>query len=346
MICIIMMLRSFLLVRLGLVLSCSSGTFGLIARAQTSPALSVELYAGLTITGSVGRVYSIEYVPHLALTNTASAWRCVEYLQLPTSPFLWTDSTLPGKGSRFYRAVLMQPPTNLVFIPPGTFRMGSATNEVDRVTWEGPQTLVTISRGFWLGRYEVTQRDYISVIGSNPSLFVDLNRPVERVSWHDATNYCAVRTGRERAAGLIAGNCVYRLPTEAEWEYSCRAWTSTRFSYGDDSAYAELAKYAFYFANSTGTSQPVGQRLPNPWGLYDMHGNVYEWCQDWWADFLPGGIVMDPQGPMTGTFRVICGGFYFSEPQGCRSAYRLMSPFPTSKSSTIGFRVVLAPGQP
>jgi formylglycine-generating enzyme required for sulfatase activity len=203
------------------------------AAAQTPPQLDVQLYAGLTITGTVGTVYSVEYVTDLAQTNNASAWRCLEFLQLPGSPYLWADKSGPATGKRFYRAVMFSAPTNMVFIPPGTFRMGSPTNEVDRFDWEGPQTAVTISRGFWMGKYEVTQGEYLAVTGSNPSFFntsngsdPDLNRPVEWVTWEDATNYCGVLTQRDRAAGRIATNSVYRLPTEAEWEYACRGWTS------------------------------------------------------------------------------------------------------------------------
>jgi formylglycine-generating enzyme required for sulfatase activity len=136
--------------------------------------------------------------------------------------------------------------------------------------------------------------------GTNTDFGTDLNRPVETVSWNDATNYCSRLTQQERAAGQIAANSVYRLPTEAEWEYACRAWTSTRFSYGDDPGYTNLTNYAWYWNNSVGTSHPVGQKLPNPWGLYDMHGNVWEWCEDW-IDTYPGGIAVDPQGPSWGS---------------------------------------------
>ena len=313
------------------------------ASAQTPPVLNLQLYAGLSITGSVGSVYSVEYVADLAQTNS---WRCLEYLQLPVSPYLWADKSAPATGQRFYRAVAAVAPTNMVFIPPGTFRMGSPTNEVDRSSVEGPQTSVVISRGFWMGKYEVTQGEYLAVMGRNPSDFDgDTNRPVETVSWFDATNYCGTLTQRERAAGRIGTNSVYRLPTEAEWEYACRGWTSDRrFSYGDDPGYTSLANYAWYNGNGGGTTHPVGQKLPNPWGLYDMYGNVWEWCQDWWSYNLPGGIAIDPQGPTTGSYRVVRGGGWDTYGWGCRSAIR-DGHGPSYRDRSIGFRDVLAPGQ-
>jgi formylglycine-generating enzyme required for sulfatase activity len=327
-----------------------------LASAQTPAELDLQLYAGLTITGAVGTVYSVEYVTDLAETNNASAWRCLEFLQLPASPYLWADKSTPATGNRFYRAVEFAAPTNLVFIPPGTFRMGSPTNEVDREESEGPQTAVTISRGFWMGKYEVTQGEYLSLMNTNPSYFTtndwygnpitpDQNRPVETVSWFDATNYCAQLTQRERAAGRIATNSVYRLPTEAEWEYACRAWTSTRFSYGDDLGYTNLTNYAWYMDNSGDATQPVGQKLPNPWGLYDMHGNVWEWCQDYLGTY-PGGIAVDPQGPVTDSERLSRGGAWAHNVKNCRLARRVLGCPGFSCNGVIGFRVVLAPGQP
>jgi formylglycine-generating enzyme required for sulfatase activity len=331
------------------------------AAAQTPPELDVQTYAGLTIIGEIGKVYSIEYVTDL--TDPAeSDWRCLEYLQLPASPYLWADKSAPATGKRFYRAVAMEAPTNMVFIPPGTFRMGSPTNEVDRWDWEGPQTDVIISRGYWMGKYEVTQGEYLSVTGNNQSWFngvqgageewerdygVDLTRPVEQVNWDDAVAYCAALTERERMAGRIAPNSVYRLPTEAEWECACRGWTSTRFSYGDDPGYTNLTNYAWYDVNSEWQTHPVGQKLPNAWGLYDMHGNVWEMCQDWWAD-LPGGLVLDPQGPASGSYRVFRGGDIgdgdWDFPSYCRSAVR--NAFAGAMYNYIGFRAVPAPGQP
>jgi formylglycine-generating enzyme required for sulfatase activity len=249
--------------------------------------------------------------------------------------------------------------TNLEWIPAGTFTMGSPDSEPARDPNEGPQTQVTISRGFWMGKYEVSQGDYRSVVGINPSYFngdrsgppwydqdygIDLTLPVEQVSWMDATNYCALRSTQERAAGLIPTNLVYRLPTEAEWEYACRARTTTRFYYGDDPGYTNLENYAWY-GDAFGATQPVGQLLPNAWGLYDMAGNVWEWCRDWYFRSYPGGTLTDPQGPATGTARVWRGGSWYQIGRYCRSAYRL-SHFPDYSYNGLGFRVVLAFDQP
>jgi formylglycine-generating enzyme required for sulfatase activity len=170
------------------------------------------------------------------------------------------------------------------------------------------------------------------------------------VTWFDATNYCATLTQWERTAGRIATNTAYRLPTEVEWEYGCRAWTSTRFSYGDDPGYANLTNYAWYWDNSGGTTHPVRQKLANPWGLYDMLGNVSEWCQDGYGDY-PGGIAIDPQGPTTGSDRVVRGGGWYDWADWdhnaglCRSAARFFLN-PDDWHNCIGFRAVLAPGQP
>jgi formylglycine-generating enzyme required for sulfatase activity len=250
---------------------------------------------------------------------------------------------------KFYRALQQSSPTNMVFIAPNTFVMGSPVTELHRQTNEGPQTTVTLTRGFWIGKFEVTQGEYLSVMGTNPSFFPgDLSRPISSVSWPDATNYCWILTQRELAAGRIPPGSQYRLPTEAEWECAARAGTSTRFSYGDDPNYTNLTNYAWYILNSGFpgllTLHPVGQKLPNPWGLYDMEGNVWEWCQDWLGD-LPGGTVTDPQGLPSNTMgtKVIRGGAYdFAEPD-CRSArrYFYVSVF---NDTDLGFRVVLATG--
>ena len=324
-------------------------------RAQIEPELGIQIYAGLTITGTVGTVYSVEYATDLIQANNPSAWRCLEFLQLPASSYFWVDKSAPVTGKRFYRALVMDPPTNTVFIPPGTFRIGSPTSEAGRSPDESPQTDVIISRGVWMGKCEVTQGEYLTVMGNNPSWFngvrgqtdygTDLNRPVEQVTWDDAVAYCAALTERERAGGRIATNSVYRLPTEAEWEYACRAWTSTRFSYGDDPGYTNLTNYGWYSGNGGGTTHPVAQKLPNPWGLYDMHGNVWEWCLDAVGGY-PGGTVTDPIGLVTNSRPAVRGGCSFDAPgDWCRSAYRNRW-FGDMGVLDVGFRVVLASRQP
>lgn len=310
--------------------------------AQTPPTLDLGLFAGVTITGTVGSVYVIQSTPDLSQTNS---WRSTAFVQLPVTSYLFVDTNGPAEGNRYYRALLQTPPTNMVFIRPNTFVAGSPTNEVGHQSDESPQTIVTISHGFWMGRHEVTQGEYLSVVGSNPSQFMgDSSRPVESVSWPDATNYCALLTAQQLAAGLIPPGSQYRLPTEAEWEYAARAGTSTRYSYGDDPAATNLTNYAWYAANSGAMTHPVEQKAPNPWGLYDMAGNVYEWCLDWKGAY-PGGFVIDPQGPASNAIgqRIIRGGAWDEFESNCRSAKRMgfgVSPFLTD--FILGFRVVLA----
>jgi formylglycine-generating enzyme required for sulfatase activity len=206
-----------------------------------------------------------------------------------------------------------------------------------------------LTRGYWIGKYEVTQGEYEAVMGSNPSLFhYNPTLPVDFVSWTSATNYCYKLTARERAAGKLPRGYVYRLPTEAEWEYACRAGTTTPFGVGDGISLSSTE------ANFDGTfpygGAPSGRNLnqtifvgiyaPNAWGLHDMHGNVWEWCQDWYGSY-PGGAVTDPTGPETGTARVLRGGGYTSVGRGCRSAKR--DSRSTSYANSIqGFRIVLA----
>jgi formylglycine-generating enzyme required for sulfatase activity len=249
--------------------------------------------------------------------------------------------------------VAAESPTNvtpvlgMVWIKRGTFIMGSPVSDPSSSGDERPQTVVTLTNGFWMGAHEVTQAEYLAVTGSNPSNFTgDTNRPVEEVSWTSAVAYCTTLTASERTAGRIPAGWGYRLPTEAEWEYCARAGArTTRFGYGDDLSFAALANYAWYSANSGGTTHPVEQKLANPWGLMDMHGNVWEWCQDFYGTY-PGGSVTDPQGPGLFSRRVLRGGsWYFYGADYCRSAQRYNDD-PGVASDDYGFRVVLSPGQP
>jgi formylglycine-generating enzyme required for sulfatase activity len=289
------------------------------------------------ITGPPG-TYTV-----LGSTNLVS-WSTVGVASNPLGSVNFHDVTANVASQKFYRVLLQVPPANMVFIAPNTFTMGTPANEVNRGADEGPQATVTISRGFWIGKYEVTQREYLAVIGSNPSQFLgDLNRPVETVSWLDATNYCARLTQQDLAAGRISPGSHYRLPTEAEWECAARAGTSTRFSYGDDPNFTELANHAWYWFNSDVASHAVGQKLPNPWGLYDMEGNVWEWTQDWYGPY-PGGSITDPQGPASNStgVKVIRGGAWDAGESNCRSGRRQVEgvhPFITDY--ILGFRVVL-----
>jgi formylglycine-generating enzyme required for sulfatase activity len=173
---------------------------------------------------------------------------------------------------------------------------------------------------FSMGVYEVTQQQYEAVMGSNPSEFKGANNPVENVSWDDAVAYCAKLSSLP--AELAAGR-VYRLPTEAEWEYACRAGTTTEYSFGDNEQ--DLGKYAWFETNSGSKPHAVGEKLPNGWGLYDMHGNVWEWCSD-----------------AEGSFRVLRGGSWFYGAAYCRSAYRRTN-VPTFRHANIGFRLALSP---
>jgi formylglycine-generating enzyme required for sulfatase activity len=231
------------------------------------------------------------------------------------------------------------PVVGMVWIQPGTFIMGSRADEPGRSSNEGPQTTVTLTKGFWMGVHEVTQREYQAVTGTNPSFFAgNPEYPVERVTWNDAVAYCSILTTVERSAGRIPANWAYRLPTEAEWEYSCRAGArTTRFCFGDDLEYNAINKYCVSLGS--GGPSDVEQRLSNAWGLMDMHGNVYEWCQDWLGPY-PGGSVVDPHGPSSGTNHVLRGGAWNEDKEVCRSAQRGFSPGTTFNN--FGFRIVLS----
>lgn len=234
------------------------------------------------------------------------------------------------------------PVRGMTWIKPGKFLMGSRADEPGRSSNEGPQTFVTLTRGFWIGIHEVTQAEYQSVVGTNPSNNqANLNLPVEMVSWNDAVAYCNTLTTVERTAGRIPADWRYRLPTGAEWEYACRCGARTsRFWYGDDLSGTALAGYAWFAANSSNATQPVEQKLPNAWGLMDMHGNVYEWCQTYWGGY-PGGSVTDPQGPVNGSEREVRGGSYLYGASLSRCAQRYAGS-PSNTFIDLGFRIVLS----
>ncbi|QUW01058.1 formylglycine-generating enzyme family protein [Chloracidobacterium sp. MS 40/45] len=209
----------------------------------------------------------------------------------------------------------------LVLIPAGEFTMGEAGGEPD----EQPAHRVTISQPFYLGKYEVTQAQWKQIMGNNPSKFVGDDLPVDSVSWKDVQTFLQRLNDADDPF-------FYRLPTEAEWEYACRAGGSGKYAGNPDAT-------AWYFDNAGGRTHPVGRKEPNAFGLYDMHGNVREWCQDWYDDLYykktPGE---DPTGPTNGTWRAIRGGSYFANAAACRSAVRYKLD-PELKLDSVGFRV-------
>jgi formylglycine-generating enzyme required for sulfatase activity len=226
----------------------------------------------------------------------------------------------------------------MVWIEGGTFTMGSTRSgkELARMfsirdasyfDKEHPAHAVVLD-GFWLGRYEVAQRQYEAVMGANPSAFKGPNRPVEIVSWDDAIAFC-------RKLSQMTGKS-YTLPTEAQWEYACRAGGTTEYCIGD--SMIGLDEYAWYSKNSGGQTHDVGQKKPNAWGLYDMHGNVWEWCLDWYGPYGREN-VRNPTGLASGQYRVVRGGSWNGLPRNCRSANRIRAA-PGYRFLNGGFRCV------
>ena len=234
----------------------------------------------------------------------------------------------------------------MIWIEPGTFMMGSPKDELGRYSNE-TQRQVTLTRGYWLGMFEVTQAQYEAVMGTNPSHIKGSNLPVSRVDWNDAMKFCEKLTANEKAAGRLPEGYKYTLPTEAQWEYACRAGTTTALNSGKNltstAKCSNMDEVGWYEFNSEETLHDVGLKKPNDWRLYDMHGNVYEWCLDWYEDF-PATPVTDPMGPSTGTKRVFRGGCYYFSGIDCRSGCRY-GDFPTDEYWGSGFRVALAPVQ-
>jgi len=230
----------------------------------------------------------------------------------------------------------------LVLIPKGTFMMGSPASEQGRDDDE-TQHEVIISEDYYLGVFEVTRGQYEKVMGTNPSYFQkrvigksdSSMYPVEQVSWEDAVEFCKKLSElpEEKKAG-----CVYRLPTEAEWEYACRAGSKAAYSFGANSK--TLGDYAWFGENSGSQTHPVGEKKANAWGLYDMHGNVWEWCSDWYGKY-PKGSVSDPSGPSEGSDRVSRGGCWGLRAASCRSANRSWLA-PSIRNYGYGFRVALS----
>jgi formylglycine-generating enzyme required for sulfatase activity len=294
---------------------------------------------------------------------------------------------LPDRGDTVHtpNTPAEKPPEGMVWIPAGTFTMGSPASEPNRNSDE-TQHSVTLTKGFYMGKYQVTQEQWQAVMGNNPSSFTSVGSyggvpgdlPVEQVNWYHAIAFCnklsvmegltpayavsgisdwgslaysAIPTSNNatwNAAAIVSGSDGYRLPTEAQWEYACRAGTTTAFNWGTNQITYDQANF---YSNSSYNGSPtqtyrgqttvVGTFAPNAWGLYDMHGNVYEWCWDWYnaSYYSDSSAGTDPLGAASGAHRVMRGGYWYSDGQNLRSAYR-GSFNPGYGYYDIGFRLV------
>jgi len=290
--------------------------------------VSVQLDAGPTVE---------LYNPALATICQSHSLAVVEGSRLRATP---TGASAVPEPFASWSSTNLQ---GLVWIHPGEFLMGSPYDEVGRDPDEGPQRQVVIPHGFWIGKCEVTQAEYEKVMGTNPSNSnEDPSLPVERVNWFEAMDYCGRLTRLAEADGWLPKGYAFRLPTEAEWEYCCHADTTNAFSSGSDVSDARLSLFAWFTRNSDFGSKPVGTRQPNPWGLFDMHGNVWEWCLDRWEGVVQGNRFTNNPAPATGGLRVARGGSWLYDAKACRCANR-DDYNPANRCSDIGFRVVLAP---
>jgi formylglycine-generating enzyme required for sulfatase activity len=249
----------------------------------------------------------------------------------PPAPPAATDAIL----KRFVEELIPLTPGTGIY--PASFVMGSGA---DSPASERPAHKVTLTRPFALAKYEVTQELYQAIMGNNPSRWKGPRNSVAKVSWPEANTFCLKVTDALRQRQLLEAGQVIRLPSETEWEYACRAGTTTRYSFGD--AAGDLTQYAWFTGNARGNDPPVGAKRPNPWGLYDMHGYVWEWCADaWHADYQGAPTDGSARPGAASVDRVIRGGAWTEAAENCRSACR-QPRSPQTRSDAIGFRCVRA----
>jgi len=343
-----------------------SGSLSVSASVTQEATLSYKWYSNITPSNIGGNIINGATSSSYTIPTNLTAGAYYYFVEISA-----TGGAASVRSNVAIVYVLLPPITSssgisMVYIPAGTFTMGSPTSEANR---DGDETQhqVTISKGFYMGKYEVTQEQYQAVMGINPSFFnresgrepaageIQSRRPVENVTWYDAVEFCnklsaaegltSVYTisGRTPASGYpITSAAVtanwnangYRLPTEAEWEYACRAGTTTVYYTGDTIS----DNTGWYTSNSNNRSHEVGLKPPNAWGLHDMHGNVCEWCWDWYGSYASGAQT-DPRGAASDYDRVRRGGSWASDAQRLRSAYRLNNG-PSNRYEIIGFRVV------
>ncbi len=225
--------------------------------------------------------------------------------------------------------------TEFVLVPAGEFDMGSLEDEKNWYRNERPQHRVKIPKEFYIGKYPVTQKEWVEIMGFNPSRSKGDDNPVAKVSWSDVQDFISKLNEKE-------GTNKYRLPSEAEWEYACRAGTTTRYYFGDDDA--KLTDHAWYDVDESTGSHELGQKQPNPWGLYDMHGNLWEWVQDRYHDSYEGaptdGSAWE-EDDSAKEIHVLRGGAWSTRAEGCRCASRYYYPKDGRRSRRSGFRLVM-----
>ena len=264
----------------------------------------------------------------ISLKNHISAVRC--YLKMEE---IEDSYVVANSGGSVTPETFTSSSTSMEFvlIPPGEFDMGSSSEEQDRSDSESPVHKVTIKNPFYMGRSSVTQRQWKKIMGNNPSHFKGEDQPVEMVSWNEVQEFV-------KKLNTAENTDKYRLPSEAEWEYACRAGTQTRYSFGDDES--KLNEYAWYAKNSGSKTHSISRKKPNPWGLYDMHGNIWEWVQDKWHENYNGspsdGSIWEDGDSFD---RVSRGGSWYCDAESCRSSGRFRRD-PDSLFSNLGFRLL------
>jgi len=314
----------------------------LITPAPKNTSLNVVRAPMLVVEGEPDYVVQLQYSDAVGTTN----WTTITNMVLSSNRFVWADTTYPTPTNRFYRAnttsgdipILNPNPSRLVWIRPGSFTMGSPLDEPSRAPDETLHP-VMLTKGFFMGKFEVTQGEYALIMGTTQSTFTgDPDFPVDNAGWDNATNYCGRFAELERLAGRLPNGWAYRLPTEAEWEYACRAGTTTAYAFGVALS-PVLANFNFG-GGAPGRTTKGGTYPPNAWGLYDMHGNVWEWCLDGYT-LYPNGGVTDPVGPIGAGFVTYRGGCWYFDASLCRSAQREYN-FNSGWAGVWGFRIVLA----
>ena len=275
-------------------------------------------------------------------------WKPLHAFPAKKAARAYTHVNTVQSGQAFFRGqhLEMEIHPDMIWVPPGNYQLGSPYEEADRFADEGPQQLTVLPVGFWVHKFEVTQEEYIKLMGNNPSFGynteageLEADLPVDSLTWDEAREYCRRLNEQELKANRVPPGYEYRLPTEAEWEYVARAGTTGAYSFGGDDQVDYLGEFGWWRENSGETPMPVGQLAPNPWGLYDIHGNVFEWCLDDYEAYEEGGFVAFSGDD----YKVIRGGSFYCPASILRSACRIEPQIADFRNWLTGLRVFLAP---